>query len=433
MKVETKILDNQQAEIVAEFEPQELETAKRRSAKQLAKRVRIPGFRPGKAPYDMIERTVGEEAIVDAAVEILVNDHYAQMLTDAELTPYASGSLEEVVSLDPPTFRFSVPLNPEVVLGDYQEIRQDYEAPVVMDAEVEEVLLDLQNRQAVFEAVERSIEAGDQVVLTLSGQRSEAKEDQPTQIVPERQQTIDVLADGADSSDEWPFPGFSAQLIGLAAGDEKTLLTVYPEDYAFEDLRDVEAEFKLTVQEVKSRTLPEMNDEFAQFFGEEFPTIEALRDRIRQNMEAEATRKYESEYTETLLQKILEVSNVKFPALMLDREVDGLYNEMKSNIESRGMDMETYLKMRSMDEAAFREELRPPAEERLVRNLLLLEIAGKDDIQVSAPGDRAADLSAVGSDHPEYVGEGSPQAGQQRFHEHARQQCHQRRLHVSCS
>ncbi|MFZ6028695.1 MAG: trigger factor [Chloroflexota bacterium] len=382
MKVETQIREDHQAQIVAEFEPEALAAAKRRSAQQLSKRVKVPGFRPGKAPYAIIERTVGEEAILESAIELLVQENYPKILDEAKVEPYDVGTLEEVVSNDPPIFRFVIPLRPEVTLGEYRSVRRAYEQPVVGDDDVARVLRNLQERQAIVEPVDRPVQAGDQVTASLGGRRKQVEEGQDAELFPERSQTIDIAQEGDDVSNEWPFPGFSQNLMGMSAGDEKSIAYTYPDDYDYEALRTVEAEFHVKIEDVKARTLPELDDEFAQGFGE-FSTIDDLKARIRENLEQQSKQEYDQSYTDVLIGELLEQATIQYPPQMLEKEIDDMIERTAANMENRGMNLETYLKTRSMDAAAFRAEVRPSAEERLKRSLLLMQLSREENVQIN--------------------------------------------------
>ena len=137
MKIETQPLEDRQVKIIAEFDTETLEDYSRRAARKLSRETRVPGFRPGKAPIDLIRRMIGEEAIQQPAVAMIVDDHYAKVLAEANVEPSGPGTLEEVISLDPPKFAFVVPLRPEVKLGDYHSIRLPYEPPTVSDVEID--------------------------------------------------------------------------------------------------------------------------------------------------------------------------------------------------------------------------------------------------------------------------------------------------------
>ena len=140
MKIDTELREDHQVKINVEVETEALEGAKRRAAKQIAKRVKIPGFRPGKAPYNVIQKHVGDGAILEDALDILLDEIYPEIIEEADIKPYGPGSLENVASLDPPTLEFTVPLAPEVDLGDYREIRIDYKLNEVSDDDVEDFM-----------------------------------------------------------------------------------------------------------------------------------------------------------------------------------------------------------------------------------------------------------------------------------------------------
>jgi trigger factor len=381
LKVETQFLENHQAKIVAELDAEALNTAKQRAARQLAKQAKIPGFRPGKAPYNVIERVIGGEAILDSAVELLLKENYAAIVEEAGVEPYGAGVLDEIASKEPPIFHFTVPLRPEATLGDYRSLRRPYELPTVSDDDVQNVIRNLQERQAIIEPVERPIAGGDQVTAKFSAQRTKVVDGQSAEIIAERSQPFDIAFEGDDTTNEWPFPAFSQNLLGMSAGDEKTFTYIYPEDYDYEALRQVEAEFHVAIEDVKTRTLPELNDEFAQSFGD-FATIDDLKARIRENIEHQNQHEYDDAYTESLFDELAAQSTVKYPPKMLENEIDVMMDEITANLKQRGMDIETYLKSRQMDEQALRDEVRPSAEKRIQRSLLLIEISRQEDVKV---------------------------------------------------
>ena len=161
MKLTTLPLEDHQVKLTVEVEPKPFEDAKQRAARKLARQVKIPGFRPGKAPYPVIVRHLGEAAILEEAIEILVDDIYPQAIKEAEIVPYGPGALEKIVQMDPPVFEFVVPLKAVVEVGDYLSIRLPYDLPEITDDKVEEIITSLQDRQALIEPVERPAHEGD--------------------------------------------------------------------------------------------------------------------------------------------------------------------------------------------------------------------------------------------------------------------------------
>lgn len=383
MKIDVEHREDHQALLTVEVEPALLEDAKQRAARHLSKHTKIPGFRPGKAPYALVQRVIGDEAILEEAVELLVNDVYPGALDEAKIEPYGPGSLEKIKSTNPPVFEFLVPLKAEVELGDFRSIRLPYEVKEVTDDDVENVIQGLREQQAVVEPADRPVGEGDLVYAKLSGRRKQPKEGEEEFFIKERSVPVNVLKEGDSEENEWPFPGFSRNLIGHSAGDEITIDYTYPEDAAFEAMQGSEAEFKAVVESVKSRTLPELNDEFAQSVGD-FPTVEALRVQIRKNLEEQNRQMTDEDYDEKVLEKIVETSTVKFPPQMLEREIDQVIENLKERLERQRLDLDLYMKSRQIDKDGLREEAKPVAESRIKKSLVLFEIADQIKINVSS-------------------------------------------------
>ncbi len=379
MKIETEIRDDHQARLTVELDESSMEDAKQRAARKLARQVKIPGFRPGKAPYAMILRQIGEGAILEEATEILVNDIYPQAIEEAGIEPYGPGSLENVESVEPPKFEFLVPLRAEVELGDYRSVSISYEYEPVTEDAVEQAVQELRERQAVLEPADRPVQEGDMVYIRLSGKRTQAPEGEDPTLVRERPMPVIVEEESADTTTEWPFPGFSRQVIGMSAGDEKTLTHTFSQESQFESLRGVEAEFQVKVEEVKARLLPELNDDFAQAAGE-FSTLEELYQRVRDDLDAQARNQYHEEYDEKVLEEMVNISTIKYAPQMLEQEIDSTIEQLNSRLAQQNQDIDLYLKAREMDMDALREEVRPTAETQLKRKLVLMEIAEAEKI-----------------------------------------------------
>jgi trigger factor len=381
LKIETEIREDHQAKLTVELEGAAMEEAKQRAARSLARQVKIPGFRPGKAPYAMVLRHLGEGAVIEEATEILVNDIYPKAIEEAGIDPYGPGSLEKVDNIDPPKFEFLVPLRAKVELGDYRSVSIPYDYEPVTDEDVNRSIQELRDRQAVMEPADRPVQEGDMVYVRLSGKHIQTPEGEDPTLVRERPMPVVVEAEEADTRTEWPFPGFSRQLVGLSAGDEKTLTHTFSEESQFESLRGVEAEFEVKVEEIKSRTLPELDDDFAQSVGE-FTSIDDLYTRVRQDLEEHRQQAYNEEYDEKVLDEMVGLSTVKYAPQMLEREIDNTIEQLKNRLEQQNQDLDLYLKTRNMDMEALREEVRPVAETRLKKTLVLLEISEAEKIKV---------------------------------------------------
>jgi trigger factor len=382
LKIEVQHLEDHQAKLTVEIESPQWEETKQRAARQLAKRTKIPGFRPGKAPFPVVQRLIGDDAISAEALEILVDEVYPKAIDEAKIEPYGPGALKDLKRDEPPTFEFVIPLKATVELGDYRSVRIPYELRTVSDDEVDNVVEGLREQQALVETIERPVEESDLVYVRISGQRKNVEEGQDPSIVKERYLPVNVSKEDDDTQAEWPFPGFSRRLIGMSAGDELKVDYTYPEDATFESLKGVDAEFEAKIDSVKSRTLPELNDEFAQSVGD-FGNIEALRDQIRKNLEEQTRETYHEEYDNLLFEKIIESSTIKYPPQMLEHEIEHVIEHLENRLKQQKLDLELYLKSRQMDMDALRQEANPVAEKRIKRSLALYEIADELKVPVS--------------------------------------------------
>jgi trigger factor len=376
LKIETQFLEDHQAKLIVEVEADQLEEMKHRAANKLSRRVKIPGFRPGKAPYPVILRTVGDATIVEEALELLVEDIYPKAIKEANIEPYGPGKLEKVASMEPVTLEFLIPLDAKVTLGDYHAMRKPYEPKPATDQDVDDAIKELQERQALIEPVERAAQAGDVVTVKLSGER---KDDAENKILLSERSVPVIIRTG--DKDEWLFTGFSKNFIGLSAGAEGTIEHVFPADSEHEDLQGVPAEFHYLVENVKSRTLPEVDDEFAKSLGD-FETVEALRQNVRTALETQSKSTYNDTYDADIINQTIESSQFLYPPQMLENEVDLALKDLENRLSQQGLDMDIYLKSQNKELDALKEELKPVAEKRLKRSLVLFELGQTEDIQI---------------------------------------------------
>ncbi len=385
MKIETQPTENHQVTLTIEVEPEEFERAKRRAARSIARKTKIPGFRPGKAPYEVIVRHVGEAVVLEQAIDSLADELYPQALDEAGIDPGAPGTLEEITTFDPLTLVFTVPLKPQVTLGDYKSLRLPYEYEGVSDEAVDEFIEMLRQRQAVVTTVERPAEEGDLVHITLNAERLDAAEGEDAALLTDRHIPVLIEPEDADDDDdmeEWPFPGFSRLLLGMSAGEEKEVEHQFEEDSPFEAFQGARVRFRIQVEKVTKRELPEVDDEFAQSMGD-FETAEEFRAEVRRMMDESERAEYEHEYANTALDALVEQSEIKFPPETLERELEDLRRDFERRLESQGLTLESYLQVNEQSEEEFEQELRDIAEKRVRRSLVLYELAQAEDVQAS--------------------------------------------------
>lgn len=379
MNIVTTPREDHQMEMVVEVEAERMEAAKRRAARKIAEKAKIPGFRPGKAPYDIVLRYYGEGPIVEEAVELLVDEVYPAALKEASIEPAAMGQLENVESLEPPKFKFVVPLQPKVELGDYALVRYPYEWQAPADSELEDEIQNLRRMYANTETVEREIKEGDYVLLDMTGRKAKAADDEEPLI--ERKGFAIVIRD-EEKEGEFPFPGFSKKLLGLKPGDGKNFSHKYAKDFDDEKLAGQNVAFEVTIKTVRGVNMPELDDEFAKKTGLG-ETVEQLRERMRENINRESQDKYDDEFFTAVIDKIKAGATIKYPPQVLAHEAEHVMEDLKRRLAQQGMDIDTYFKVRETTEEKFlEEEAKPVAEKRLERGLIMDELARVEKVEL---------------------------------------------------
>ena len=343
-----------------------------RSYKRVASRVRIPGFRPGKAPRSVVENHLGRDALVHEALEFMIPESLDQVLKDEDIKAFMEPKLE-VLDMAPVSFKAVVALEPVVDLGEFQSIRLEREAVEVTDEQVDHVLEDLRFEAAPWEPVERPLAFGDLVTMNVKG-------------TIEGEQVIDD--NGIDyipaMDNNMPFPGFSVYLEGMTEEQTKEFTLSVPDDYPQENYAGKECRFDVEVLAIKEKNLPELDDEFAKGVRDGFETLEALTDNVRQRLndegEAAETRRLEA----SSLEELKKLAKIEASELVYQRELDLMYEERQRSLRNQRIDMELYLSYAGQTEDELREQMKPQAEERLNTMLVLRKLADVENIEVSA-------------------------------------------------
>ncbi len=383
MKIETQTRDDHQVRLVAEFESDQFDKYKHQAARKIANETRIPGFRPGKAPFDVVRRMVGEKAITEQALDLLVDEVYPQVIKEADIHPYGPGSLDEIVQLDPPTLAFLVPLSPAVELGDYRAVRMEYLAPEVSDKDLEDAIERGRASYATVEPAERAAAEGDLVYLNLHGHLTHPVEDETVDVFKDSPAQVWIRSDEEQPKEEWPYPGFARDMLGVTAGEEKSLVHVFPEDASEENLRGREVEFHVHVESVKSMKLPELDDEFSHLMGE-YQTVDEMRKGLRERLEQTKKEDYDEQYFINLTDKIRETAVLHYPPQAVEEESESVLNSIKNDLARQNLDFESYLKIRNTDKDTFMEkEIKPVAIKRLERSLILEEIGRAESLKLN--------------------------------------------------
>jgi trigger factor len=363
-----------EVELDIEVSAPDFEAARERAFRKLVKQYRLPGFRPGRVPRPIFERHIGSEAIDHQAVEDVVPDAYSKALKEHNLDPvdrphFDLERLDDGKSL---RIKATVSVRPDITLADYRGIALEKQPVTVTDEEVERSLQALRKRAAALEPVEgRGIQAGDVVTMDYVG----TIDGEPFEGGTATNHTTEVTS-------EKFVPGFAEQLFGAKPGDEKTVNVTFPPAYHAEALAGKDARFAVTIHDVRSPVLPDLDEAFVKQVSDH-ETVEALRTDIHKRLvavgEAQAREGMQKQLIATLLSK----HEFPLPLVLVDREVESLLSDAKSYMQSIGRQWSEYLAAKGVDEKGLSLEYRAEAERRVKTALILEEIARAEGIDVT--------------------------------------------------
>ena len=342
-----------------------------RSYRRSVGRLNIPGFRKGKAPRTIVESYVGRTALLNEALDYLIPETLDTVLRDEDIQAFAEPQIE-ITEIEPVTFKAIVPLEPTVNLGEYTDIRIEKEAVEITDEQIDDVLQRLRQESAPWEPVDRPVQYGDLLNITVIGtiDGEEVVNDEGIDYIPQEDNVL-------------PFPGFATNLEGMNDQENKAFTITIPEDYPREQFAGKECAFDLTILSVKEKILPELDDEFSKGIGEGYDTLEELtshvKDRLSDEAETESTRDLESKAIEALV----ELAKIDASELLYEREVENMQQERERMLRNQSLDMDTYLSYIGKTPEEFQEELRPTARERLTRFLVLRKLAETEALEVT--------------------------------------------------
>ena len=368
----------------------EVNAGYKKAVQKIADQANIPGFRKGKAPRAIIEMRYGKEAVKQEAFEIVANKAYSEALDQEKLIPVSDPKVEESTFEEGKDMELTikVTLKPEPELGEYKGLHVEKKEVEVTDEQVDAQIKDMMGRDAKMVVAEEGavIEKGDFAIIDFAG----TVDGEPFSGGEGKGYPLEV---GSNSF----IPGFEDQLVGLSKGDSTDVEVTFPEDYFVKDLAGKEAIFKVNIQDVKRKELPELNDEYVAS-KTDFKTVEELRANYKERMQKAAEANAKAEYEHELID--LAVANAKFsvPEIMIEDKISQMVEEMKMSLESRKMSLDMYMQYTGLDMAKIRENQRPVAEENVKTDLVLDAIAKAEDIQVDM-ADVDAEIAAISAQH----------------------------------
>ena len=372
MKVSTEAAENRQTILEVEADPEEVERSLESAYRRLVQKAQVPGFRKGKAPREMLERHLGKGALLQEALERLVPQLLNQAIDEQGIEPIAQPEVE-ITQIDPVIFKATVPLRPNVELGDYKVINILREPAEVTDDEVNRVIEQLRRQQGTWEPVERPVQFNDLVTInvvgTVDGENVINRNDLQFQVV----QGMPV-----------PVPGFVEELVGIEAGGEKEFTITTSEDYAAKELAGKSCIFKVKVVDVKEQKLPEPDDEFAKSLGQGFETFGDLKEDVFSHLKVMAEDGARRAYENKVIDALVEASKIEFPPVMVEKEIDRLIAAQESELQASRISLEDYLRSQKKSREELREELKPVAGKQIAGSLALSKLAEDEGIAVSA-------------------------------------------------
>ncbi|HRW10254.1 MAG TPA: trigger factor [Caldilineaceae bacterium] len=370
--------ENRELLLTIEVDQSRVDQELRKAARKVAANYRIPGFRKGKAPYHVIVQQVGLPALYNEFLEDLGQQVYMDALKQEELEPYARGSLEDV-SLEPLTYKLVMPMDPEIDLGAYRELRVDEPAVEVNEDDVDAQLNQYREQHASWEEVDRPTQYGDRINIDVHSVIP-AEEEGGEEIVVFDETDWEVTPDEENPMEP---AGFDEALLGLTPGEEKEFDLTWPEDSKSLHAGKT-AHFQVKVNSIEAYVQPELNDEFAQLIGPDYETIDDLKNSIRDSIREQAKAQADNEYLEQVLDKMLEGSTLNYPPVVIEDQIDSMLNDIRMQLQRFGIqDMDFYYRQTGQSEAQMRESLREDAVKQAERNLIISEILRTEELAVS--------------------------------------------------
>jgi trigger factor len=371
LKVTKEKVENSQAYLTIEMEPAEMEAGMEDAYRRLVQKADIPGFRKGKAPRAIVERTLGRSRLLEEAIDSMVPKAYEQALKEQEIEPYAQPSLE-ITQAEPIIFKAVVPLAPTVTLGDYKNIKMNPEVDKIKKENIDSVIEELRHQNATWEPVDRPVQYDDMAIININSE----SDDKP---LLQRAGTQYLVAKDSMS----PAPGFAEQIVDMKKDETKEFDITFPEDYPGKELAGKKAHFKVTLQEVKEEKLPELNDTFASQVSKEFKDLKALREEVAKNLKLRAEENARMNHEEKVINTAVEQSKIEYPPVIIDYEIKRIINDQARQLQTTGQGMDDYLRSVNKTQEQLQEELRPVAVRNINASLVLSKIAEEEKIEVT--------------------------------------------------
>ncbi|MCO7175513.1 trigger factor [Sporolactobacillus kofuensis] len=343
--------------------------------KKVVKKVNVPGFRKGRVPRVLFEQRFGVEALYEDAIDFVLPDAYSEAIDQTGIEPVDKPQVdvEEIGKGKKLVLKADVTVKPEVKLGDYKGLEVEEKSTEVTDEDVDHEIKHLQERYAELVVKEDGeVEQGDTALIDFDGY-VDGKQFEGGKA---ENYSLEI---GSGSF----IPGFEDQLVGVKVGAEKDVVVTFPEDYHAEELKGKEATFKVKVNEIKQKQLPELDDEFAKDVDEEVETLDALKEKIKNHQKEHKAADAENSKRDSVVQQAAANAEIDVPEVMISNEQDNILKEFEQRLKAQGMTLEMYTSLSGQDKDALRDQMKDDAEKRVRANLTLEAIAKAESIEAS--------------------------------------------------
>jgi trigger factor len=370
----TKLEDNK-VRLDVEVPPEAVRKGVEAKVRELGRKVRVPGFRPGKAPRRVIENHLGRDYIYYEALQDKLPTWYSEAVVETDLRPIDRPEIHFDEPLDEKEgFKFSatVAVRPEATLREYKGVEVPREAIEVADEQVDEQLEQMRGQFATLAAVEdRPLEEGNFAIIDFRGEGM----------------TTGEPLEGGEAEDYMLevgrgelLPDFEQNLVGMRAGERKQFGVTFPVDYAEASLRGQTVLFHVHLKEIKERDLPPLDDEFAKE-ASEFETLEELRAAIREQLEDAEERRVEGEFRARVLDAVSKGADVEVPEVMVEDKVEEMLGSFERSLRAQGMEPEQYYQLAGTSAQEIKNRVRPDATDTVKKELTLDAVATAEDIR----------------------------------------------------
>jgi len=374
MKAEVEKIENNWVDLRIEVEAEQVDRAIDRAYRKLVKEVNIPGFRKGKAPRKILENFLGTEPLYKEALDFILQEVYTKAVEETKIEPIdrPQVNVEQFEEGKPLILKVNVEVRPEVELGDYKGIKIEKPEVEVKEEDVQEYLETLQKRHARIVSVsDGTINNGDIAVIDYKGYID-------GQTFAGGIASNVALEVGSGNFIE----GFEKQLVGARVGETRDVKVTFPEDYPDKNLAGKEAVFNVTIKEIKRKELLPLDDEFAKDISE-FNTLDELKQDIRNKLREKAEKKARQEIRNEVIKKVVENAKVNVPETLVERRIDAHIKRLSERLKAQGYTLEQYCEAAGTSEEELREKYRDQAVESVKTDLVLEEIAMKENIKVT--------------------------------------------------